>query len=522
MAEKIPLRVEVDESDEPTGLAEFQSGEVVPVAYGGTGASTAAAARAALEAENAPGEPTGFVDRTASTISLNDTTRTFSITPASSSYDLLFSGARVTIDAEKTVVWGDTEGLHYFYFDDTGTLTVTTTFTTDLLYTHCFVALIYWDATNSASLFLGEERHGASMDGATHVYLHNLHGSQWRSGFEISSITADGTGDLDAHAQIALADGVVCDEDLCHDSSTKSQTLSPTAQIPVFYRSGASSWRKKTADGFPLIQSGSAGYTGGSGLPAWNENNGGSWQLTEVSSSDFFMVHYFATNEINTPIVGILGQATYNTAHEAETSASNEIYVLYLNDLPTAEYTIIHSVLFEAKTSYGNTVKARVVSVGDDTHLDWRQTKSIPSSVPTHNHDGVYAEADHTHEDLGGGATTAITASEDLAAGDFVNVWNDAGTAKVRKADGSVDEVYADGYVAAATTSGNSATVYLDGINDQLSGLTPGTRMFLSDTTPGGLTDTPPTTSGSVVQYVGKALSATELAFEPGEAILKA
>ena len=45
-----------------------------------------------------------------------------------------------------------------------------------------------------------------------------------------------------------------------------------------------------------------------------------------------------------------------------------------------------------------------------------------------------------------GADTSVFPASESLAAGDFVNVWNDSGTAKVRKADASADKP-ADGNV---------------------------------------------------------------------------
>ncbi len=116
-----------------------------------------------------------------------------------------------------------------------------------------------------------------------------------------------------------------------------------------------------------------------------------------------------------------------------------------------------------------------------------------------------------------GAETKILPASEDLAAGDFVNAWEDAGTLSVRKADASTQGKQADGFVLAAVTTGNDATVYTAGINDQLSGLTGGPTMFLSATTPGDATATAPTASGNIVQTIGTRLSATEIAFEPGE-----
>lgn len=111
--------------------------------------------------------------------------------------------------------------------------------------------------------------------------------------------------------------------------------------------------------------------------------------------------------------------------------------------------------------------------------------------------------------------TALIVASEALAAGDLVNVWNNSGTANVRKADASTTGKQADGFVLAAVSNGGTATVFFPGDeNTAVTGLTPG-RQFLSDTTPGKSTVTVPTTAGHLVQPVGTAASATVLIFEP-------
>lgn len=121
-----------------------------------------------------------------------------------------------------------------------------------------------------------------------------------------------------------------------------------------------------------------------------------------------------------------------------------------------------------------------------------------------------------------GADTKLIQASENLAAGDFVNIWSDSGTAKVRKADASTAGKEANGFVLAAVTAGNNATVYFEGTNNQLSSLTPGLMYFLSATTPGTVTTTPPSGSGNIVQKVGRAISTTEINFEPSDPIVLA
>jgi hypothetical protein len=119
---------------------------------------------------------------------------------------------------------------------------------------------------------------------------------------------------------------------------------------------------------------------------------------------------------------------------------------------------------------------------------------------------------DNSMMPVGIGADTAtITASENLAANDLVSVWNSTG-AKVRKADASTAGKEAHGFVLSAVTSGNPATVYFEGMNSGLTGLTPGV-VFLS-TTPGTVTSTAPSASGNIVQRVGFATSTTAMNFQ--------
>lgn len=118
-----------------------------------------------------------------------------------------------------------------------------------------------------------------------------------------------------------------------------------------------------------------------------------------------------------------------------------------------------------------------------------------------------------------GADTTSLPATETLAAGDLVNVWNSSGTASVRKADATAEGKEAHGFVTAAVTSGATATVYFEGRITGKTGLTPGARQYLSASTPGAVTATAPTTSGNVVQYVGIAVSATEIDFEKEDTI---
>lgn len=127
---------------------------------------------------------------------------------------------------------------------------------------------------------------------------------------------------------------------------------------------------------------------------------------------------------------------------------------------------------------------------------------------------------DTTMLPVGVGADTAlIAASEALVAGDLVNIWNSSG-AKVRKADPATAGKEAHGFVLTGFASGATATVYFEGTNTSVTGLTPGPQ-FLGATA-GKSTNVAPTGTGKVVQRVGFATSATTLNFNAGSPIVLA
>lgn len=115
--------------------------------------------------------------------------------------------------------------------------------------------------------------------------------------------------------------------------------------------------------------------------------------------------------------------------------------------------------------------------------------------------------------------TYSGVASEALAAGDFVYIKSDG---QVAKASAAVAGVQSDGFVLSAFASAASALVYFEGRNTSRSGLTVGARYYLSDTTPGGITMTPVVGAGKKHQFLGRAITATSLAFEGDDAIILA
>jgi hypothetical protein len=119
-----------------------------------------------------------------------------------------------------------------------------------------------------------------------------------------------------------------------------------------------------------------------------------------------------------------------------------------------------------------------------------------------------------------GDDVVSVEAGENLSAGDLVNIYDDSGTAKARKADATNNRP-ANGFVVAGYTTGQMASIYFEGTNDQMSGMVAG-RRFLSATTPGATQTAAPTGTGQIVQIVGFAVSATQMNFEAAQPIVLA
>jgi len=113
-----------------------------------------------------------------------------------------------------------------------------------------------------------------------------------------------------------------------------------------------------------------------------------------------------------------------------------------------------------------------------------------------------------------GSGFPGLTAGENLAAGDFVNIYSGG----VRKASNNDTTKQAHGFVLDTVTTGNNVIVYYSGLNTTITGLTAGSRYFLG--TSGGETLTPPTAAGQLSQEIGVAISTTAILVDFSPAIV--
>jgi hypothetical protein len=104
--------------------------------------------------------------------------------------------------------------------------------------------------------------------------------------------------------------------------------------------------------------------------------------------------------------------------------------------------------------------------------------------------------------------TYTANTSEAVAAGAFVYI---TATGLIANASAASGGNQARGFVLAASASGAPATVYFEGRNTQLTGLTVGGRYYLSDSVAGAVTVTAVTGAGKKLQLLGYAVSATSL-----------
>lgn len=113
---------------------------------------------------------TGFVNVTSSYFSADNSTRTFSIIPTASSFEVYSAGRRIYIASSLSIVIPNIEGLVYFFIDLNGALQYQTT---NWGAGQIQVAYAYWGTTQEKFLIVADHRRGMGMSYATYDYLNN-------------------------------------------------------------------------------------------------------------------------------------------------------------------------------------------------------------------------------------------------------------------------------------------------------------------------------------------------------------
>jgi len=318
----------------------------------------------------ATGEPMGHAERTDSAMSFDNSTRTFTIQPVGDSYDVWCVGTKYTKTTAESVTIPDTTGLYYIYFDTEGALQYRTSyFVWDQ---DCPTAYVYWNAATSSEQFFADERHGIVLDWQTHEYLHRTRGAAIANGFGLdpTKYTLVGDGSIDEHCWWGMYGtgsivGTFFDEDLQVDivnsatptANTWDQPLEAPAEIPVFYQESFG-WIRDTATNFP--------FKSGPNLPYYN-SIGGFSNLTEIATNKFGISWIVATNNLNSPVLAIMGQDEYLNIGDAEAEAWDD---LDLTGLPIVEIRPLYKYVFQVKDTYTNNVKAALRALYDIRRIE--------------------------------------------------------------------------------------------------------------------------------------------------------
>ena len=337
-----------------------------------------------LAALMATQEPTGFETRSTSKLEFDDETRVFTISAVNKEFSFWLHAKEVTRESE-SVQLPDVSGLYFIYFEPLNNeLVYTDTVTSTLFLDNALVALVYWQHETQEHVYFADERHGIVMDGATHKHLHLSLGAQYRKGLRLYNFYVDQNGSSNSHAQFACDSGQIADEDLIIDIIDGDvQALSTVLNAPVYYRYGAeaANWYKTPQSAYPLILPTNSPYYFNATRPAYSHEVNGFWQLTETPNNQFVLVHIAATNDVENPIVSILGN-TYNTKSAARAGANTEFAAM--SGLPFAEFVRLGTVIYQVSNTYTNHPKAKVVSTDDgSSYIDYRDasTWSATSSV---------------------------------------------------------------------------------------------------------------------------------------------
>ena len=375
----------------------------------------------------------GFEDEDEVSLVWDDGTLTLTVSPVVTSFSYFLNGVKYTETGSLTETITDDEGLWVFYIDSEGSITSalnpSTADVANVIVNYTIIAYVYWDATNNDGRLL-PEWHGASMSPQTHRYLHFTQHAQWVSGMAIEDIDTSGNGNSDSDAQFGIGTGAFDDEDVFWQLSA----IAAGDPIEIWYREGASAWRwtETTISGesFPVIP-----FSGGSGRLAWNENNGGTWQQTEVDNNDFVLCHIFATNitaddGTGPKYIAIQGQNEYNTIGLARDGALVEINAIAYGTLPLEEIVPIATVIYQTSDGDANKVKARTQPTDSGADwVDWLTNEPGEGSASDHGSLAGLGDDDHTQYLLADGTralTGAWSAGQTITAPGFVaSVGND-------------------------------------------------------------------------------------------------
>jgi hypothetical protein len=282
------------------------------------------------------------------TLSYSAVNRQITLTPISSTFDIWLSGVRHTkTGAQTSSAHADATGNYFVTYDANGDLQVSDT-VWDILGAGIPVAYIYYNATLTDGICLFE-LHTAGRNLSWHKSQHSAIGTFVKSGLEITGYTL--ATDTDAAVTYAVASGVVVDEDI----EVTVTALADNGPYTILRRSGATDWTWDSTSVVPYLYT-PAGYI------QYNQNNGGSYQMTQLAANNYTNYWVFATTSItaNKQLVVVPSQAVYTTLSDAQ---AESVASIAWGGILIPEIVGVWKITYETKSNNSSTGKVQIVAV---------------------------------------------------------------------------------------------------------------------------------------------------------------
>lgn len=262
---------------------------------------------------------TGFPNRTDTSLSWDNASYTLTLTDLGSAYVMIdgiqyYLGGNLT--CQLSVAQEAATALYWFWITQSGgTLTLNASDTAPG-FDKCLVANMYWNTETSQGIG-GDERHWMGRDQKMHEYLHETFGARYYQGMA-------GTFD---NTTFTIGAGEFYDEDIEH---TNSETTS--ARILYHNGSDAWAWDNNITTPYKVVNPGVDNTL--------RYNDGTS--LASVSNNHYTNYWVFITNNVNYPVVIILGTDEFTNVAGADAEVAPS-----LGALPLAEMKLIYKITYQ-------------------------------------------------------------------------------------------------------------------------------------------------------------------------------
>ncbi|MCP4651243.1 MAG: hypothetical protein GY853_14340 [PVC group bacterium] len=309
----------------------------------------------------------GIKDPSKLAITYNATNRQFTVVNSGTSVNS--AGVNSVPVNETTTAHADTTDQYWAVYPS-GATTLTITTSPDFS-TQAIADRQYYNTDQGAAKAIGfEERHSQQISAKAHQNEHLTIGAKLvvsPMGCDISSYVYNSNNDADL--QFALSSGRMFDEDIAH-----TLTALASGGYTVAYRMGLDS-----ANRMDWLDSQALPFTVATTFCQWNENSGGTWQLTDMTNRDRINLWVFGwTRTDNTrDIVIFPGTSVFGNDSDAYDEGVESL------SLPAGfapEQVPLYQITVRSRTAYSTTGKVQIRRIKD---LRGKYTGAAIGEAPT-------------------------------------------------------------------------------------------------------------------------------------------